>query len=224
MRQIMRRILLGSLALVLLHAPGAVAQSCQGLASFSDGRLVLSGDASLASQSSAVGGGIAYGFPQGPFGQMAVASRSHDNFGGSSLDLGAAAGYQISFGREARVHLCPVLGGALELGPNNAFNGDVHRSRRSIQAGLSLGAEITPGRRWNVVPSFGLFYAYQRDAARDQAGDQLFQIDDYYTMAQLGLGLVFKSTLSIRPYVDLPLWLAVGQPSVGVTLGYSFGK
>jgi hypothetical protein len=112
----------------------------------------------------------------------------------------------------------------VQLGPNNAFNSGVERSRRSAQLGLTFGAELTPQRRWNVIPTFAVSYAFQRDQAEDAAGAVLFRIDDAYALAQIGMGLVFKSTLSLRPSVDLPLGLSGGEPSVGLTVGYSLGK
>jgi len=224
MRRILRRILPVSLALVLTVAPAVRGQSCQGLPSFSTSPLQVTGEASLTWRSDALGAGLRYGFPRGPFGQMSVASRTHENFGGSSLDLGGAAGYEISFGAESRVHLCPVIAGALEIGPNNAFNSDVKRLRQSAHLGFAVSAELRPMQRWNVVPTVGLAYAYQNDEAKDHAGSVLFQIADHYTLAQLGVGLVYKSTLSLRPYVDLPFWLSGGEPTVGLVVGYGFGK
>jgi hypothetical protein len=220
----MRRIILHSVVLLLLSVPSAQAQTCQGLASFAASRLQLTGDASLTGESSALGGGLAYGLPQGPFGEAAVARRAHENYGGSSLDVSAAAGYDFAFGHNSLVHLCPLAGAAVQLGPNNTFSSSVERSRQSAQLGLTLGAELTPERRWNVIPLVALSYAYQRDQAKDRSGDLLFRIDDSYVLAQLGLGLVFKSTISLRPYIDLPLWLEGGEPSVGLTVGYSLGK
>jgi hypothetical protein len=116
------------------------------------------------------------------------------------------------------------VAGALQLGPNNAFNSDVERLSQSARIGLSVGTELAPFRRWNVVPAFALSYAYQRDEAKNQAGDVLFHISDYYTLAQLGVGFVYRSTLSLRPYVDLPLWLDGGTPSVGLMVGYGLSK
>ncbi len=224
MRRILRRILPVSLALVLTLAPAVSSQSCQGLPSFSTSPLQVTGEASLTWRSDALGAGLSYGFPRGPFGQMSVASRTHENFGGSSVDVGGAAGYEISFGHESRVHLCPVIAGALEIGPNNAFNSDVKRLRQSAHLGFAVSAELRPMQRWNVVPTVGLAYAYQNDEAKDHAGSVLFQIADHYTLAQLGVGLVYKSTLSLRPYVDLPFWLSGGEPTVGLVVGYGFGK
>ena len=224
MRHLTRRILPVFLALVLAAASAARAQSCQGLPAFSASPLQVTGWASLTWRSDALGAGLSYGFSRGPFGQMTVASRTHENFGGSSLDVGGAAGYEISLGAESRVHLCPVIAGALEIGPNNAFNSDVERLRQSARLGLAVSAELRPIERWNVVPTIGLFYAYQNDEAKDHTGSVLFQIPDYYTVAQIGVGLVYKSTLSLRPYLDLPLWLSAGKPTVGLVVGYGFGK
>ena len=207
-----------------MAASAVRAQSCQGLPSFSISPLQVTGEASLTWRSDALGAGLSYGFPRGPFGQLSVASRTHENFGGSSLDIGGAAGYEISLGAESRVHLCPVVAGALEIGPNNAFNSDVERLRQSAQVGLAVSTELRPMERWNVVPTFGLAYAYQNDKAQDHTGTLLFQIADHYSLAQLGVGLVYKSTLSLRPYVDFPLWLSGGEPTVGLVVGYGFRK
>jgi hypothetical protein len=219
----MRRILPGFLALVLWSG-SAQGQTCQGLSSFATSPVQLTGDASVTGESHAVGAGVAYGFPRGPFGQLAMADRTHENFGGSSVDVAATTGYTILMGQGSRVSLCPFVGAALELGPNNAFNSGVERSRKSAQLGLAVGTELSPARQWNVIPTFALSYAYQKDDARDNSGAVLFQISDYYALAQFGVGFVFKSNISLRPYVDLPLWFQGGEPTVGLTAGYSFGK
>jgi hypothetical protein len=220
----MRRILPGFLALLLLSAPSIQAQTCQGLASFLGSPLQVTGEASLTNESNAFGGGLAYGLPQGPFAEAGVARRVHENFGGSSLDVAAAMGYDFTFGQGNHLHLCPLAGVGVQLGPNNAFNSGVKRSRHSAQLGLTFGAELSPERRWNIIPTFALSYAFQRDQADDNGGAVLFQIDDGYTLAQLGLGMVFKSTVSLRPYIDLPLWSEGGEPSLGLTVGYALGK
>jgi hypothetical protein len=220
----MRRILPGFLALLLLGVPSIQAQTCQGLASFLGSPVQVTGEASLTNESSAFGGGLAYGLPQGPFAEAAVARRIHENFGGSSVDVAAGMGYDLAFGQESRLHLCPLAEVGVQLGPNNAFNSGVKRSRRSAQLGLTFGAELSPERRWNVIPTFSLSYAAQRDKAEDVGGAVLFQIDDGYALTQLGLGMVFKNTVSLRPYIDLPLWSGGGEPGVGLTVGYSLGK
>src|SRR5919107_579728 len=220
----MLRILPGFLAVLLLGLPSLQAQTCQGLASFSSSPFQLIGEASLTGESSAFGGGIAYGLRHGPLAEAAVSRRVHENFEGSSVDVAATAGYDFSFGKASLLHLCPIAAVGAQLGPNNAFNSGVERSRRSAQLGLSFGAELAPQRRWNVIPTLALSYALQRDQAEDAAGAVLFRIDGAYALAQLGMGLVFKSTLSLRPSIDLPLGLEGGEPTVGLTVGYSLGK
>jgi hypothetical protein len=220
----MRRILPGFLALLLLGAPSIQAQTCQGLASFFGSPLQVTGEASVTNESRAFGAGMAYGLPQGPFAEAAVARRVHENFGGSSVDVSGVAGYDFAFGQGSLLHLCPLAGFGVQVGPNNAFNSGVRRSRRLAQVGLTFGAELSPQRRWNIIPTLALSYALQRDQAENVAGAVLFQIDDGYTLAQLGLGVVFKATVSLRPYIDLPLWSEGGEPGVGLTVGYALGK
>src|SRR4026208_195720 len=98
MRRIFRRILPVCLALILTAAPALRAQSCQGLPSFSTSPLQVTGEASLTWPSHALGAALRHCLPRGPFGQMSVASRTHENFGGSSIDVGGAAGYEIPVG------------------------------------------------------------------------------------------------------------------------------
>jgi hypothetical protein len=220
----MRRALLLSLSLITIGRIAAVAQSCGGLGSFSNSPLQLTGEGSLTGTSTAVGAGIAYGFRAGPFGRVGIGTRSRETFGGSSLDLSAGAGYEISLGKTAQYHLCPVGSLGLEIGPRNTFGSEVDRSSRSALLGLAFGATVGMTRRWEVVPSVGLSYAYRKDQAQDGAGTVLFQISDHYALAQFGLGLILHSNFSIRPHFDLPLGLEGGDPTVGVTLGYNFGR
>ena len=77
--------------------------------------------------------------------------------------------------------------------------------------------------RWQFVPSLALSYAYRKDQARDNAGTTLFEISDHYPLAQLGFGLVLRN-LTIRPQVELPLSFDTGDPTVGLTVGYNFGR
>jgi hypothetical protein len=74
-----------------------------------------------------------------------------------------------------------------------------------------------------VIPTVGLAYAYRQDKAENSAGASLFEIADHYALAQVGIGLVLNSTISVRPSVEIPLGLYSGDPTFGITLGYNFG-
>jgi hypothetical protein len=74
-----------------------------------------------------------------------------------------------------------------------------------------------------IVPTVGLAYAYRQDKAANAAGVSLFQIADHYALAQLGVGLVLDSNISVRPGMDIPFSLNLNQPSFGLTVSYTFG-
>jgi hypothetical protein len=68
-----------------------------------------------------------------------------------------------------------------------------------------------------------LAYAYRMDQAENNAGTSLFRIADHYMQAQLGLGVIVRN-FGIRPYADLPLSFAEGDPTVGVAVSVQFGR
>lgn len=210
------------LSLIMLSiAQGAIsAQTCRGLASFSAGPVQVSGEGSMTLESNAVGAGVAYGLTKGFFADGSIASRSIDTFSGSSLELGAGAGYETAFGK---FHVCPQASAVLGLGPNKPFGAGEDRSSRSALLGVAAGTLAGTVREWQIIPTFALSYAYRKDQAQDGAGTMLFQISDHYALAQLGVGLVLRN-LSIRPQLDLPLSFVNSDPSVGITLSYNFGR
>jgi hypothetical protein len=216
----MRRIFVLSLAVLTIAHATAAAQTCRGLASYSTGPFQVTGEASLTPESNAIGAGVGYGLARGFFADASIGTRSSDTFRGSSLELGAGAGYDIELGR---FHLCPAGSFGLGLGPTKPFGAGEDRSSRSALLGLSVGTTVVASTRWQLVPSLALSYAYRKDDARDNAGTTLFQISDHYALAQVGLGLLVRN-LTIRPHVDLPLSLQSGDPSVGLTVGYNFGR
>jgi hypothetical protein len=100
----------------------------------------------------------------------------------------------------------------------------VERSSRTALVGASVGTTILSRPGWTMIPSVGLSYAYRKDQAHDQAGATLFEISDHYALAQLAVGFVVNSSFSIRPHFDLPIAPDQGEPTIGLTLGYNFGK
>jgi hypothetical protein len=216
----MRGTVVLSLVMLFLAQGTLSAQTCRGLASFSTGPVQVSGQGSMTFESNAVGAGVAYGLTEGFFANGSIASRSIDTFSGSSLELGAGAGYEIAVGK---FHVCPQASTVLGFGPNKPFGAGEDRSSRSAQIGVAGGILAGTIRQWQILPTFGLSYAYRKDQAQDDAGTMLFQISDHYALAQLGVGLVLRN-LSIRPQLDLPLSFLNSNPSVGITVSYNFGR
>jgi hypothetical protein len=219
-----RRSLVVSLALVAILSLPAAAQTCLGLAPYTTGTpLQIAGKGSLTSESTSFGAGVGYGLPSSVFGSLGVGTRSDDNLGGSALEIGAAAGYQIAVGNTGSIQLCPIADFGVGIGPRNTFNSGVDRSRTRASLGFAIATSLTASPRMKIVPSLALSYVYQKDQAQNNAGATLFQIGDRYALAHLGVGLVLDSNISVRPGVDIPFTLDVNDPSFGLTVSYHFG-
>lgn len=218
-----RRSLLASIALVAILSAPAQGQTCLGLASYSGGPMQVTGKGALTSESTSIEVGLGYGLPTSGFGSVGFGTTSNDNFGGSSLEFGATVGYEIALGRMGAIHLCPVASLGLGFGPKNTFNSGVDRSQKTAALGLAIATSFGAQPRIRIVPSVGLSYAYQQDKADNNAGASLFQIAHYYALAQVGVGLVLDSNISIRPGVEIPFNLNVNEPAFALTVSYGFG-
>ena len=216
----MRRTFLLSVAVLSIAHASATAQICRGLAAFSTGPVQITGEGSLTPESNAIGASLGYGLTRGLFGDASIGTRSSDTFRGSSLELGAGAGYDIEVGK---FHLCPTGSVGMGMGPNKPFGSGEDRSSRSALLGVSVGTIVEASTRWQLIPTLAFSYAYRKDQAIDNAGTTLFEISDHYALAQVGFGLVLRN-LTIRPHVELPLSFDTGDPTVGLTVGYNFGR
>jgi hypothetical protein len=218
------RSLVVSIALVALLSAPARAQTCLGLASYSGGPMQVSGKGSLTIESTSVEAGLGYGLPASVFGSVAFGTTSNDNFGGSRREVGATLGYQIALGRTGAIQLCPVASFGLGLGPKSTFSSGVNRSQKTASLGVVLATSFVTSPRVKIVPSVGLSYAYQQDKAENNAGASLFRIAEHFALAQVGVGLVLDSNITVRPGVEIPFSLNVNDPSFALTVSYSFGR
>ena len=212
------------LALMAILSVPAEAQVCMGLTAYTPATPIqVSGKGSLTRESTSFGAGVGYGLPVGVFGGLAVATTADNNLGGSTLEIGATVGYQMPLWNAGAVQLCPVASFGVGLGPKTTVGTGVDRSRRTAQLGAAIARSFTAGPRLKVVPSLGIAYAYRKDQATNNAGTSLFQIPEHYPLAQVGVGLLLDSNLSVRPSMDIPFNLGVNDPSLGLTVSYSFG-
>jgi hypothetical protein len=219
----MRRGLVASLTLLAMVRSPAVAQTCMGLASFGSAPMQVTANGSFSDLSNSVGATVGYGTPSSVYGTVGISTSSTDALDGSTLGLGAHAGYQIVLGRSRQVQVCPNASLAIGMGPSDDLAG-THRSNRSTTVGLNVGAELGASARMKVVPSAGLSYAYGKWKGEDAAGATLFEISDSYSLAQVGVGIILNSNISVRPGVEIPLGLDGSDPTFGLTLGYNFGR
>jgi outer membrane protein with beta-barrel domain len=221
----MRRSLVVSLALLAIVRSPVVAQTCQGLASFSTGKLQVAGNVQLPEARKVFGGSVTYGMPSGIYAGADLSNTSIDNDGGSSLGFGAHAGYQMKLGRTGKMNVCPVASLALGMGPDDEA-ADINSSSTDVHFGFALGTDMGRTPRMSIIPTAGLGLQYSKFKQEDTGpGGSTFEASETYALARLGLGLVFNQQISVRPTIDIPLGSDLSNdPIFGVTVGYNFGK
>jgi hypothetical protein len=218
----MRRTLLVSMALAAAVSAPAAAQTCLGLASFSSGKMQVSGNGQFTEGANRFGAGFNYGMPAGIFAGAQLSSTSYEVADASSLGIGANVGYQLTLGKTADIHVCPVASLELGMGPDDdASNTDV--SQRNATIGFSLGKALAGSPRMQIIPAAGLSLAYGK-VSTDVDGVAAPDQSNTYGLARLGVGFVFNRTIAVRPSVDIPLGLDNSDPSFGLTVAYSFGS
>ena len=220
----MRRSLVVSLALAAMVNAPAVAQTCQGLASFSAGQMQVAGSAQFPEGGKVWGGSFSYGMPSGVYAGADVSSLSIDNDGGSSLGIGAHAGYQMKLGRTGKLNLCPVANLALGMGPDDEA-AEINGSSTQAHFGLALGTEMGANQQLRILPTAGLGLQYHKQKIEDTGSGATLEGSETYALARLGVGFVFNKQISVRPTIDIPVASDVfNDPTFGITVGYNFGS
>lgn len=217
----MRRTLVVSMALLAVGNAPAVGQTCLGLASFSTGKMQVSGNGQFAEGANRFGAGIAYGLPSNIFAGAQISTTSYDAADASSLGVGANVGYQLSVGKAANIHVCPVASFELGMGPDDDAT-ETNASSQNATIGFSLGTTMGASPRLQIVPSAGLGLAYSK--LKLEVASTSSELSDTYGQAQLGVGLIFNQSIAVRPSVSIPLGLEGSDPTFGLTVAYSFGS
>jgi outer membrane protein with beta-barrel domain len=220
----MRRSLVVSLALLAIVRSPVVAQTCQGLASFSAGQMQVGANAQFSDLTNAWGASFTYGVPSGIYAGADLSTRSFDGIDPNSLGIGAHAGYQMNLGRSGKMHLCPVASLSLGMGPDDEA-ADINSSSTDAHLGFALGTSMGTNPRMQILPTAGLGLQYSKVKVEDTSpGGSTFEGSDTYGLARVGVGFIFNNQISVRPTVDIPLGLDNGDATFGVTVGYSFGS
>jgi hypothetical protein len=220
----MRRSLVVSLALLAIVRSPAVAQTCQGLASFSAGQMQVAGNAQFSEFTNSWGGSFSYGLPSGLYGGASLSTTSFDGIDQSSLGIGANVGYQMTMGKTGQFNVCPVASLALGMGPDDdALN--INSSSTDVHFGLAVGTSMGTNPRLRILPTAGLGLQYSKAKVEDTTpGGATIEGSNTYGLARLGLGFVFNQQIAVRPSVDIPLGLDNSNASFGVTVAYNFGS
>jgi hypothetical protein len=218
----MRRSLVVSLALLAIVRSPAVAQTCMGLASFSNAPLQVTGNGNFSSGVKSFGGTVGYGMQSGLWGNLGVGTLSYDGVSSHPLAIGAHAGYEAAISKSRNpINVCPNASFTYGTGPDAP---DFNQTLQDITVGANFGT-VMPGSnpRMKIVPTAGFSYVHSKLSAKDSSGTSLGSASTSYGMAQLGVGLVMNQNISIRPSVDIPLKSGY-DTRFGVTLGYNFGS
>jgi hypothetical protein len=222
----MRRSLVVSLALLAIVRSPAVAQTCMGLASFSNAPVQVTGNAKLSSLVNTFGGAVAYGMQSGLWGNLGVETMKIDNVTSHPMRFGAQAGYETALGKSRNpVQVCPNASFIIGNGPDAT---NFNASTQDITLGVNFGTVLKGSNpRMKIVPTAGFAYAHSKLTAKDSAGTSLplAAASESYGLAQVGVGLVMNQNISIRPSIDIPLGRnGNNNASFGLTLGYNFGS
>ena len=221
----MRRSLVVSLTLLAIVRSQAVAQTCQGLASFSAGQMQVAANAQFPQGGNVWGGSFSYGLPSGVYGGADISTTSFDGISANSLGIGAHAGYQMKLGRTGKLNLCPVASLALGMGPDDA-DLNINSSSTDVHFGLALGTDMGSTPRMRIIPTAGLGLQYSKVKIEDTApGGTTVDGSETYGLARLGVGFVFNQQISVRPTIDIPVGSdLINDPTFGVSVGYNFGN
>jgi hypothetical protein len=217
----MRRSLVVSLALLAMVESPAVAQTCLGLASYSHGKMQVSGNGQFSDGMKRFGAGVNYGLPASVFAGAQISTTSFDGAPSSSIGVGANVGYQLALGKAANIHVCPTASLELGMGPDDDAAG-LDGSSRSANLGFSLGTTMGSTPRMQIIPTAGLGLAYTKLKLDD--GTTTAEASETYGQARLGVGFIFNQQIAVRPSIDIPLGLDNSDPTFGLSVAYSFGS
>jgi hypothetical protein len=218
-----RSLIVWLVLLGTINAP-ALAQTCLGLSSFSDGQMQVTGNASFTDLYNSFGGSFGYGQPAGVFANAQIGTTKYDGFDGSSMDLGIQVGHQFTVGNGGQTHVCPVASFSLGMGPKNIGDTGIDASSTNGTLGLAVGKVMGANPQMKIVPNAALGLAYRRQKLDDDINPAL-ENSETYGLASVGIGLIFSPNIAVRPSVTIPLGSdASNNPIFGVTATYNFGS
>lgn len=208
----MRRSLVVAAALLAIVRAPVMAQTCMGMASYANAPVQVAGHGSFTDGANRFGASVGYGLPGSVFGNVGVATTSWDG-ADASLDFGADVGYQMQVGK---AQICPVAGLNIGNGPDSDELG-LDSSTRAVTMGLAIGTSLGTSRM-QIVPTAGLGVEILKLKV-----EGFGEGSDTHGIANLGVGLIFNN-ISVRPNVVIPVGLDGADPTLGLTLGYNFGR
>jgi len=208
----MRRLAL-ILAIAITVPNAARAQACLGSVSFATVPVRLGGGAIFGDGYTAYAASLVAGKENAAFGDVGVVRIYDDEFDDTEDQVFIDVGFQRPIG--TRAQLCPIIGGALGTGPDDA---GTEIKSRFASAGLALGATFRPAPGVKLIPNGSLRFQYAAsDVTAPGVADRT--ITDNYGVVGLGVGLIFfHDRLSFQPTVRLPFAAEDNSASYGLSV------
>lgn len=217
----MRRFLLLSMALPLVFAAKASAQSCLGMPSFTSGQMQVAGGGTFTDGANSFGATFGYGVPNQLYGKAGIGSTSYDGLDGSSFDFGVSGGYQIPLQTSRKAELCPVASLNFGSGPDDIIGSGVDMSTRTFAFGAAVGAQLGNNPQMRIVPNASFQFANTRASLDD--GTTSTSASESYALLTLSTGFVFNSRFSLNPSLSFPMGLEGSDASFGLAGAINFG-
>lgn len=249
----MRGSIVVGLLLVSLAPVVAQGQTCLGLPSFARVPAHLSASVSSGDDLTHLGGRLSWGSSAvGPFASVEAALVDVDGIDETAFSVGGAVGLQIAAkgpngagnngGGKARgttrsrsrsanqgssgvqpMQWCPMMSVDYQSGPNFDILGEsFDMSALTVGAGAHLGMPIEAGTNLQLIPTGGLGLAYTKVSA--DFGPMGGSESDVYGVMTLGVGILMNQTISVKPFVGIPIGLDGADSRVGIMASFGLGQ
>jgi hypothetical protein len=205
-------------ALTLTFSAAASAQACLGLPSFRSGPVHLTVAGEFPDSATGYVAGLGAGRPDGLFANAGVGRVSYVGLEEKSSLGFLEFGLQVPMGR---FQFCPIVGGYLGLGPDDALAG-LEVTSRAATGGGALGVALEMGSI-GLVPNVAVKYEYlSQKVSEEGLGSASYTYD--YTTLDLGLALLVRDRVGIQPVAHVPLSGEDGEVSFGIFASFALGR
>ena len=237
----MRSSITLGLLLVSLSPVVVQAQTCLGLPSFARVPAHVSAAVTSGDNLTQLGGRFAFGGSAvGPFASVEASLVDIDGIDEGAVSIGGAVGFQIAANspgsasgsrprnqRSSNVRTmqwCPMMSVDYQSGPEFDFIGEtLDLSALTISAGATLGIPFVAGPNMQLIPTGGLALAYTKVSADAGAFGSGSDAETYGIMS-LGVGFLMNETISVKPFVGIPIGLDGADSRVGIMASFGLGQ
>ena len=212
--------ILSVIAILVLSAAAADAQTCMGGTELSRGSHRLNVGGTLADGTNGAGAGYGFGSDRF-FGNAGIGFNHFDGADQTQFAIATLFGTQIRPAANAALAVCPIGQYDLGFGPNVD---PISTRQHTLAFGARVGFATGDADRFNLVPTAGLSVVRAgMSISNDLLPDLNLTAWDTYGLFHMGVGLRFNnSRMSVVPGVNIPVGLDGADPSFGVTFTSSF--